>query len=363
MYDTLIPRITAMGYTVIDPWKLTDPASIAAAKQLPYGEARLHAWQKLNRTIGDNNRRALDVADKVLAVLDGPDVDSGTAAEVGYAFAKGKLIYGYRSDFRLSADDEGAITNLQVEYFVRQSGGAIAVSVNDLDNLLRLASSGVSTQTETKAIVSANVPNLKNDARDIEGVINFFERAFAIILALAFGEAFKQFVSDKTETAHIYRDRLPALLSFLFLFFPFFQGMSRYFAMTYGDPVTMPHPYAIFLMVDGFNFTIEASLFFVMSRALSPIRWREFHICVFVLLMFDSAWALFSWYFHGADITIWIKLNIFSVMILSLMLCYRRNQQLEPDDTLWPWIGCILMLARTAADYYFGWSSIYFPGA
>ena len=42
-----------------------------------------------------------------MAVLDGTDVDSGTAAEIGYAFARGKLIVGYRGDFRLSADNEG----------------------------------------------------------------------------------------------------------------------------------------------------------------------------------------------------------------------------------------------------------------
>ena len=58
-------------------------------------------------------------------MLDGTDVDSGTAAEIGYAFARGKNILGYRGDFRLSADNEGATVNLQVEYFIRESGGDI----------------------------------------------------------------------------------------------------------------------------------------------------------------------------------------------------------------------------------------------
>jgi len=31
----------------------------------------------------------LDEASIVVAILDGPDVDSGTAIEIGYAFAKG----------------------------------------------------------------------------------------------------------------------------------------------------------------------------------------------------------------------------------------------------------------------------------
>ena len=65
-------------------------------------------------------------------MLDGADVDSGTAAEIGYAFARGKLIVGYRGDFRVSADNEGALVNLQVEFFIRESGGTIVSRYEDL---------------------------------------------------------------------------------------------------------------------------------------------------------------------------------------------------------------------------------------
>ena len=75
-------------------------------------------------------------------MLDGVDVDSGTAAEIGYAFARGKLIVGYRGDFRLSADNEGSVVNLQVEYFIRESGGTIVGRYEDLESHLRLLRSG-----------------------------------------------------------------------------------------------------------------------------------------------------------------------------------------------------------------------------
>jgi nucleoside 2-deoxyribosyltransferase len=68
----------------------------------------------------------------VFAVLDGPDVDSGTASEIGYAYARQKLIVGYRGDFRLSADNEGGIVNLQVEHFIRASGGTIVSKVSEI---------------------------------------------------------------------------------------------------------------------------------------------------------------------------------------------------------------------------------------
>ena len=68
----------------------------------------------------------------MVAVLDGPDVDSGTAAEIGFASALGKPIVGYRSDLRLSGDNEGTTVNLQVEYFVRKTGGTIVLYLNSL---------------------------------------------------------------------------------------------------------------------------------------------------------------------------------------------------------------------------------------
>lgn len=44
--------------------------------------------------------KGIDWADTVVACMDGPDPDSGTCWECGYAFAKGKQIVTYRTDFR-----------------------------------------------------------------------------------------------------------------------------------------------------------------------------------------------------------------------------------------------------------------------
>jgi nucleoside 2-deoxyribosyltransferase len=135
--NVIIPELIHLGHEPLDPWRLTDQAKIDAVLALPYGEARREAWRKLNVEIGGNNCAAIDRCDLVFAVLDGTDVDSGTAAEIGYAFAKGKKIIGYRGDFRLSADNEGSVVNLQVEYFIRQSGGRIIARIADLAATLR----------------------------------------------------------------------------------------------------------------------------------------------------------------------------------------------------------------------------------
>ena len=143
-YDgVLVPFVRRLGFVILDPWTLTDRRRIAAVQALPYGPTRREAWRTLDREIGATNRAALDEAHGVVAVLDGVDVDSGTAAEIGYAFARGKLIVGYRGDFRLSADNEGSTVNLQVEYFIRESGGTIVERYEDLELALAPLRGGI----------------------------------------------------------------------------------------------------------------------------------------------------------------------------------------------------------------------------
>lgn len=56
----------------------------------------------------------IEWADVVLACMDGPDPDSGTCWEVGYAYAKGKPVVCYRTDFRNAEDFAGSRYNLML---------------------------------------------------------------------------------------------------------------------------------------------------------------------------------------------------------------------------------------------------------
>jgi nucleoside 2-deoxyribosyltransferase len=136
-HETIIASLQRLGYEVIDPWQLTAKNKTDAASKLPYGVRRRSAWRKLNREIADNNRKGIDRCDVIVAVLDGVDVDSGTAAEIGYGYARRKKILGYRGDFRLAGDNDGAIINLQVEYFIRESGGDIVTEIAALPAALK----------------------------------------------------------------------------------------------------------------------------------------------------------------------------------------------------------------------------------
>ena len=62
------------------------------------------ALELTGRAIFLKDLDGLDWADGVVAIMDGPDPDSGTAWECGYAYAKGKPVVLFRSDFRASGD-------------------------------------------------------------------------------------------------------------------------------------------------------------------------------------------------------------------------------------------------------------------
>jgi nucleoside 2-deoxyribosyltransferase len=66
------------------------------------------------RSIFEMDVAAIDGADMIVACMDGPDPDSGTAWECGYAYAKGKPIVCFRTDFRVAGDTKGAPYNLML---------------------------------------------------------------------------------------------------------------------------------------------------------------------------------------------------------------------------------------------------------
>ena len=66
-----------------------------------------------HRRIFDQNKKALESADAVVAIIDGADADSGTAWEMGYAAAQGKPVIAIRTDFRKVGQSE--LVNLMLE--------------------------------------------------------------------------------------------------------------------------------------------------------------------------------------------------------------------------------------------------------
>src|SRR5262249_60199681 len=102
-HDAVIgERVAALGHVPLDPWSNTPPPGIdtrlaeeivqIAAAIAKIGDApdRRAAWQALNPRIGAKNAALIDAADIVLAVVDGTDGGTGTAAGAGIAYAQSR---------------------------------------------------------------------------------------------------------------------------------------------------------------------------------------------------------------------------------------------------------------------------------
>ncbi|ODV49272.1 nucleoside 2-deoxyribosyltransferase-like protein [Methanohalophilus euhalobius] len=82
------------------------------------------------------NSEAIDRADLVIAILDGgSDVDSGTAWEIGYAYAKNIPVMGMRTDFR-TLGIEGTV-NLMIEKTLIKLVYSTDKLLTELENMKR----------------------------------------------------------------------------------------------------------------------------------------------------------------------------------------------------------------------------------
>jgi nucleoside 2-deoxyribosyltransferase len=109
------------GHAVIWPFELFDQDEIAK-------------WgTDAPRIIMADCRDALAACALVVALLDGPQVDDGTAWEIGYAHARSIPVIGIRTDFRRAGDVPGASVNAMIH----ASCKVIVRSVDALVELLK----------------------------------------------------------------------------------------------------------------------------------------------------------------------------------------------------------------------------------
>ena len=101
---------------------------------LPQEDAADTFSERENRkhsVIFNNCLSGLQKSDLVVAVLEGVDVDSGTAWELGYAYSVGKPIIGIRTDFRIQTPDE------RVNLMIQETLSEFVGSIEELENVLK----------------------------------------------------------------------------------------------------------------------------------------------------------------------------------------------------------------------------------
>ncbi len=135
--DTLKTCLQVKLLGITDPWSMTSDLEeeMYKAELIDNKHIRIVALNSISTKIAERNAANIRDCELMLAVLDGVDVDSGTASEIGYAFALGKRIYGIRTDFRRAGENDGVCVNLQVQYWIEASGGCIVRSIKELEEL------------------------------------------------------------------------------------------------------------------------------------------------------------------------------------------------------------------------------------
>lgn len=138
MYMHLIPLLSSWGLEVVNPWDLVDLKEfLSGLDQISDYEERKSSWKEMNETLAQKNTLAISSCDLVMAILDGPDIDSGVSAEIGYAYASNKKVLGLRTDLRIISDNLGSPINLQVEYFIKSSGGEVFTDIDSLQEYFK----------------------------------------------------------------------------------------------------------------------------------------------------------------------------------------------------------------------------------
>lgn len=96
-------KLMKAGHDVTWPFELIDQKDVIA-----WGD-------KAPQKIMEIDKAAIDQVEVIVALLDGTQVDDGTAWEIGYAYAKGLPIIGIRTDFRQAGDTKHSAVNAMIE--------------------------------------------------------------------------------------------------------------------------------------------------------------------------------------------------------------------------------------------------------
>ena len=131
--DRIKRRLRELGCTVSDPWEGPFHTAIVEASTIQDWPSRVRAFKDISVRIGKANEEMIRSCNIVLGVLDGPELDSGTVSEIGFAAALGKKCYGVRTDSRDSGDFDGIPINLQVLYWIEASGGRLFRSISEIE--------------------------------------------------------------------------------------------------------------------------------------------------------------------------------------------------------------------------------------
>ena len=215
--------------------------------------------------------------------------------------------------------------------------------------------------------------------------IDNLQTIYAIIMALAFGQAISTFFTNPMNNSYYLSKNIlyyiPHLLTFICLIIPFYHGMNRYLEYYYIDNY---HKYKLknsLLMIDILFFFSEAFLFFAFAATYKTGAFSFYFI--FFIITLDIFWVIITsnkkilidnrYYYKGKNkikqknissydllnplnnkkIKLWSVINLYYLLIIIICLLILYILQLPYFINVI--IIMIVTLLRTICDYYYGW--------
>jgi hypothetical protein len=224
-------------------------------------------------------------------------------------------------------------------------------------------------------VIDNKIPLAEHPRMTVESmsqIVEDIQSIYTIVLALAIAEAFNQAIKENKphEEKHagsllgwfdcIHHTRFISLIVFLMLAAPFFQGNQKYLYLQYIEPLHGLNPpkavSARWLNFDCLVFSVQAGLFFVMSRSLSARRWQQFYATIILLLSIDFVWALMERGRGAAIPREWVWFDLLAVVILAAFIVadwfvirYDREKELNR----WCYLGVSAVAICGLAFGYF----------
>jgi nucleoside 2-deoxyribosyltransferase len=371
--EKIVAAFTGLNCEILDPWQLAPISRIDKISNMAYGESKRAAWEALNPEIGATNAAAIRECDLVFAVLDGTDVDSGTASEIGYAFALGKKILGYRGDFRLSADNEGSVVNLQVEYFIKRSGGEIIRKIAELPEALRRVGFGPFPIPKRADVAPARAPatgmksGLQEAAEKSEqnfGAKFIIGLLLTLIVRAALEAVFKEPI-QKAGTPWPAPLEWFQLLTFLIMVARFYLGSTRFIDT---QPSSQPLPISVTNVVFA---SLLFGAFYVAGLAVAE---PEFYPALVIMHVIDACWFLFGFAYLGmanpADrpgeikvestrqiMRIFFGLSLATIGLAGILVALNHYEWIEIVTAKWCFLAGLIALSIfdfvKLKEYYF----------
>ena len=223
----------------------------------------------------------------------------------------------------------------------------------------------------------------------VERGVDNLQRLYTIVIGIALTEALARFVlgpgfrtSAVAAPATLYLAAyVPTMVAFVATLLPFYHGALRYLDETYVINATRVKPSALLvdflvlfveanrtrkstkradgltrvkpsaLLVDFLVLFVEAKIFYWMALTLND--WRSFFQVMLILLVVDTVWIAFTFFYSGTFLQVWKwgVINVASLVAVWVVL-YTPLIIEEKKQT-----GLVaLALIRTAIDYVWNWT-------